>query len=912
MKQENCRKRRHLWLGGCLALFCATLSNAAPAPSQSPGESAPHSPQAIGLRVASWSLSNQMQSLSYQNVCTAYGILKMAAATGDERLRAGIEEAFRPYLLEGANPNRDNAVRNPAHRWFGFIPLELYKQTQNARYLQRGLELAELQYEGADADGMPVYTSRWYVDDIYGATTMQSLAYACTHDPKYLERAVKQVLVYAEKFQEANGLFCHGPESRFFWGRGGGWCAAAFAEVLNVLPAAHPQREKVLSAYRRMMESLMKYQSPEGAWRQLVDVPSSWPESSCTGMFLFALSEGVNHGWLPKDKYAPAVEKAWPALAGYVDEMGRLQEVCVGTGRGTHVEHYLNRPRQTGDPHGQAALLWAAASLSRADGPSPSSPSQGSSGRKKGAGPVVVRDASGKEVTSQMVGSDAVSADSTSRNQPDLLGIVTRFADVMIDRSRMNLPNAQMPLFPIVLTRDTCKIPAAGARSLVTARVQPEFRNIANPQHDQNIYQILYALTPLTGDPRYAAEADRVLGYFLKNCQEPRHGFYCWGEHLGWDLFTNGPGGFPADQPSAAIHEFYRPWVLWEKSFDLAPDNCLRFARALWRNQINHREPLSFSRHAVITRDNSSGRGHEFPRHGGMYMATWAAAYRRTKDSEMLQAVEALVGFYASRRHPQTGIIPHYTGVEYDRTGKGVQNVYTPSNVALAVELHDAAAAMPDPLKTRMLALARSVDDSILAIKHDPGPGGKGFVMFCRPENLEPAEYWSKAEDLAKGLPPRRIPYSGGWRSGYIIQYPHTWIMPALTARHRQTGDARMRKLILACADHYVASEPDFQPDPRSGVADIEAGMIGNVILALNAAFKINGDPKYLARAEWFCAWAVRHFWPDASPLPRASVRENIYSAPSRSDTLVLGLLQTWALRHGREKDIVLIATDRS
>lgn len=507
---------------------------------------------------------------------------------------------------------------------------------------------------------------------------------------------------------------------------------------------------------------------------------------------------------------------------------------------------------------------------------------------------------------------DARAEDAAAQNRSDLLSVVTRFADAMIDQSRSNLPNAQVPLFPIVLTRNTYTIPAAGARSLVTARVPAEFRNIANPQHDENIYQVLYALTTLTGNARYAAEADRVLGYFLKNCQEPRHGFFCWGEHLGWDLLANAPGGFPPDNPSAAIHEFYRPWVLWEKAYELAPDPCLRYARAVWRDQISHREPLSFSRHAVITRDNSSGRGTEFPRHGGMYIATWAAAYRRTQDPEMRQAIETLVGFYESRRHPKTGIIPHQTTLEYDRNGKGVENVYTPSNVALAVELHDAAGAMPEPLKARMLALARSIDESILAIKHDPGPGGKGFVMFCRPENLEPAEYWNKAEDLAKGQPPRRIPYSGGWRSGYVIQYPHSWIMPSLTARQRQTGDERMRKLILACADSYVASEPDFQPDPRGKVADVEAGMIGNVILALNAAFKISGDPKYLARAEWYCDWAVRQFWPDASPLPRASVREDIYSAPSRSDTLVLGLLQTWALRQGREKEIILIATDRS
>jgi hypothetical protein len=195
---------------------------------------------------------------------------------------------------------------------------------------------------------------------------------------------------------------------------------------------------------------------------------------------------------------------------------------------------------------------------------------------------------------------------------------------------------------------------------------------------------------------------------------------------------------------------------------------------------------------------------------------------------------------------------------------------------------------------------------------HDPGPGGKGFVMFSRPGTLEPTEYWSKAIDITNGLPPRRMPYSGGWRSAYIGQYPHIWIMPALMARHAQNQDPGFRKLILACADNYLVSEPDFRPDESGRPPDVEAGVIGNVTLLLNHAYQLTRDRKYLKRSEWFCDWAVRNFWPDASPLPRASVREDVYSAPSRSDTLVLGLLQTWVLRHQREKEVVLIASDRS
>jgi rhamnogalacturonyl hydrolase YesR len=342
-------------VGSLLMAVSASPAEAADAPDAD-------SPRVVGQRASAWSVANQMDSLSYQNVCTAYGILKVARATGDDELRKQIESRFRRYLLEGADPKRDNA-RVPQHQWFGFLPLELYRQTKDPRYLQRGVELAEEQYAGADAAGMPGYTPRWYVDDIYGATTMQSLAYACTGDEKYLERAVRQVLAYVQKLQQTGGLFHHGPESRFFWGRGNGWCAAAFAELLGVMPVSHPQREAVLAAHRRMMEALRAHQTEQGLWRQLVEDSQSWPETSSTGMFLFAWAEGVQNGWLPKATYAPAIERAWTALASCVDETGRLRDVCVGTGHGKTRQFYLDRPRATGDAHGQAALLWAAASL---------------------------------------------------------------------------------------------------------------------------------------------------------------------------------------------------------------------------------------------------------------------------------------------------------------------------------------------------------------------------------------------------------------------------------------------------------------------------------------------------------------------------------------------------------------------
>jgi rhamnogalacturonyl hydrolase YesR len=114
-----------------------------------------------------------------------------------------------------------------------------------------------------------------------------------------------------------------------------------------------------------MMATLLAHQADSGMWRQLIDNPHSWPESSSTAMFTYAFVSGVKNGWLAENTYGPAARKAWIALVGYLTPQGDLREVCVGTGKQADVQYYLDRPRVTGDAHGQAPMLWSATALLR-------------------------------------------------------------------------------------------------------------------------------------------------------------------------------------------------------------------------------------------------------------------------------------------------------------------------------------------------------------------------------------------------------------------------------------------------------------------------------------------------------------------------------------------------------------------
>jgi rhamnogalacturonyl hydrolase YesR len=141
--------------------------------------------------------------------------------------------------------------------------------------------------------------------------------------------------------------------------------AAGMTELLRALPADNPDRPRILRGYQKMMATLLGYQDQNGMWHQLVDEASSWPETSCTGMFTFAMVTGLRNGWLEKGVYEKAAEKGWIALISYLNEDGDLREVCEGTGKKNDHQYYLDRKRNTGDFHGQAPVLWCATALLR-------------------------------------------------------------------------------------------------------------------------------------------------------------------------------------------------------------------------------------------------------------------------------------------------------------------------------------------------------------------------------------------------------------------------------------------------------------------------------------------------------------------------------------------------------------------
>ncbi|MDR2729963.1 MAG: glycoside hydrolase family 88 protein [Treponema sp.] len=151
------------------------------------------------------------------------------------------------------------------------------------------------------------------------------------------------------------------------WGRGNGWAIFSLTELLMALPLEHPRRESLLSFFRRYAAGCLARQNENGMWHQVLDMPTSYPETSCTAMFICAFCRGLRYGWFDGDTspYRNAAENAWCALENHaIDREGSVYGVCRGSEFAFNPRYYAEHllPRLN-DTHGIGIVLLAGVEL---------------------------------------------------------------------------------------------------------------------------------------------------------------------------------------------------------------------------------------------------------------------------------------------------------------------------------------------------------------------------------------------------------------------------------------------------------------------------------------------------------------------------------------------------------------------
>ena len=449
-------------------------------------------------------------------------------------------------------------------------------------------------------------------------------------------------------------------------------------------------------------------------------------------------------------------------------------------------------------------------------------------------------------------------------DEPDYLAHVTAYADAMLEHGQDRYGDTHTPLFVEELDLGTMRMLEGEALEAVEAipreywGIRPHDRMLggANPQHCVNLFQILYALTSITGDTRYTEAADASLKHFFEHCQSDATGLLYWGEHAGWDLRTNAP----LETRSGDIHEFYRAWPLWERSWLLAPEPCRRFALGLWEHQIGDHETGDFSRHARISRHGPATNA-PYARHGGFYIEAWAAAYAETGDDTFLRAIETAVDGLERARIEDGGYLVGGS------TETGSRRTH---DVSLAVSLENAAQKVPAELAGKMRAVAET-NDEVFAEHH-----ASRSADSARDTNL-----WTNA-------------YGGGPRAGRAN---------TLMLRYRQTGNDAYRRVILAEGELYRDQEINL-------TSPVWPGTLGDAVWLMLNAHELTGDDGYLDAAHRYAREGVRLFLQDR-PLPKASHVHDHYEAVTNGDTLMMALLRLWMVEHLPDADISLTYIDR-
>ncbi len=441
------------------------------------------------------------------------------------------------------------------------------------------------------------------------------------------------------------------------------------------------------------------------------------------------------------------------------------------------------------------------------------------------------------------------------------LSVVYRYADAMLEHGRDTYGPQKTGLFLSALDRKTFApltyrpAPPTGVREGDRVGVAPGPLLGANPQHDENLIRVLYTLSELSGKRDYRDAADAELSWFLKSAASPVTHLFPWGEHMFWNVVTDEPMPDQHSTTGQAVHEFARPWMLWDRCFELEPEGSKRFALGLWEHQIADHETGAFDRHAGFWK-HSAKDGMDFPRHAGFYIRTWAVTYSHTKDETMLRAIETLLGRFEKKRHPRTGLI---------ELCSGRPNASPALTLSLAIDCNAAALRVPEPLASRLRAFVAREDDVFCQLPHDL-KGKGGFVTALDKETGEPLEA-----------------YTPLWQAGYGV---HTTAQVGMTcvSRYENNGKTGYRNLIIAAADAYLNSMPGEDVDTWPMT-------FGHAISLELAAWRETARPEYLECARKLGSDAAERFWKD-TPLPRASLKTEHYESITGADTLALALVE--------------------
>ena len=300
-------------------------------------------------------IDTQLLNISMLDDCGSFGSCMLEYYLGAEENGSGIETREKDDRFI-------SQARQIADRIGGYMEKEQERQPDGAFYRICKDHFME---------------NTLWADDLYMSIPFLCRYYRLTKDDRYVKDAVNQIRQFKkylympeENYMSHVYAFRYHTATKMPWGRGNGWVFFSLSELLAVMEPATEGYEEMKTFFRTLADGYLARQRKDGMWPQLLSDPGSYPEASCTAMFVYGFSRGVRFGWLEKrqeEKAAEAARRGWRALVDMaIDRKGNVYGVCEGSAYSFKAEYYTKELGWVlNDPHGTGIVMLAGMELQK-------------------------------------------------------------------------------------------------------------------------------------------------------------------------------------------------------------------------------------------------------------------------------------------------------------------------------------------------------------------------------------------------------------------------------------------------------------------------------------------------------------------------------------------------------------------
>ena len=335
----------------------------------------------------------------YTPTLMARAFLELYNATGDTAFLNHVQQFADQFIGEdGTIETYKQSLYNMDRIQGGNFLILLNELDPQPRYLSAIETLRnQLSEQPRTSEGgfwhKAVYPHQMWLDGLFTGTTFYARYAAWKPEPEAWSDIANQFLIVDKHTLKTNGLNHHGwDESRQMgwshpetgcspetWGRAEGWYVMALCDVLELMPAEHPERAELEAILRRVMESLLAVQdSATHLWYQVPDragQEGNYLESTCSAMYCYAMAKGARLGILDKS-YKIEAQRVLDGLKTHklvrnADGTLSLTDCCAVAGLGGDpyrdgtYAYYIHERIREDDPKGVAPLILACLELAK-------------------------------------------------------------------------------------------------------------------------------------------------------------------------------------------------------------------------------------------------------------------------------------------------------------------------------------------------------------------------------------------------------------------------------------------------------------------------------------------------------------------------------------------------------------------